>query len=272
MADYVDATHLHVTARYAGASVEPVAAETWQIGFRLAVQNDVPINKNAGRVKLPNFTVSDAYVARTITGWNVEQGFAGSSSGPANVTDADQDTIVTNLAGFLGTIRGDLSDQYDLETIRVYPIAKNGRSLTAPSVYSPTGAAQDGSHASAMPPDVALAVTLDTSTRGVKGRGRFYLGGLAPTMMDTSGQAANAKLTIILDAAKTMFDNWRAMSGGIGDISCTPIIWHRKGDKAAIEDGTFGSPIRSIRMDRRFDTQRRRDRQVWSDWTDRALS
>lgn len=272
MAIFGGCNHVLMTMRLLGKSSTIYAQESWQVGWRLAFPEGGPLGKDSGRVELPVRSVQDAIVARQITEFNVDQGWSGVTEGGTTITDADQDTAALSTLNFLTAIKALTSVNYELESVRLYPVGANGRSLTAPSVYRPRITTQNPTSSTMLPPDVALAISTTTATRGVKGRGRVFIGAPGAGVIDGAGAVTSAARTTLVNAQVAQFNALRAMSTGAGDIAFTPIIWHRTGDKAGIEDGTYGSPIRAVRVDDRCDTQRRRDRQVAHNWTTTVLA
>lgn len=90
--------------------------------------------------------------------------------------------------------------------------------------------------------------------------------------VDGGGTITSAARSALAGATQVLFQGWRDRGNALGAMSFSPIVWHREGDKAGIEDGRYGSAIRAVRVDDRCDTQRRRDRQVVSNWTVLPLS
>jgi len=262
-----------MTVRLKGDAGTAMALETWQVGWRFAMSETDPIPLDTGRAQLDTYSVADAIVARTVTNYSVAQGFAGDTGlGGSTITDGDQDALVAAAHAWLVALKSWSWVGYDLDTIRLYPVGPDGKSRTAPSVYTPTGTTQNPTGTNGMPQDVAVAVSTQTATRGVKGRGRVFVGGQIVSNVGTLGQVNSSYVSQLLTSTKTMLDAARAIGGIGGQLSYSPIVWHRTGDKLGIEDGTYGSAVRGIRVDDRFDTQRRRDRRVSRTWTPAALA
>lgn len=265
MATHNDARHLYATCRLKGKAGTVWQSETWQIGHRLAVSDSSPLDPDSGRQQLTEFSVSDAFVDRSNAEWNIAQGFAANAHMGATITDADQDAIVNGYYDFLVTIKALLASQFVVDSVRIYPVGADGKSRTAPSVYTPKVTTANPTGVNALPPDVAVAVSYGSATRGVKGRGRIYLGGLSTSTVAASGLLGSPGA--FGTAATALLTHWRNIAKLPGQAAFTPILWHRKGDKLNVEDGTYGSPIRIVRVNDHADTQRRRDRQVTPTWT-----
>lgn len=269
MATHGDCRHLYATMRMKGKVGTVWQDETWQIGHRLAVVPDLPLDPDSGRQELPTFSVADAFVDRSTADWTIQQGFAGNLAGGSVVTDADQDEIAKGYLTFLTALKTYLYNGFTLESVRLYPVGTDGKSRTAPSIYTPKGTAQNPTGVNAAPPDVAVVVSYQTATRGVKGRGRIYLGGISVSAIGGTGLLAPRDP--IMTAAVALLTQWRSIGGLPTQMTYTPVLWHRQGDKLGVEDGRYGSPIRVVRVNDHFDTQRRRDRQVQPQWSSTAL-
>jgi len=272
MANYDDCRFLNLSVRMAAKQATVWAGETWQIGIRLAVKSSPVLDYDDGRVELPAFSVQDAAVSRQTTEFDIEQGFTGRGSLAWNITDADQDNIANVTQDWLASIAARTANYYVLDTIRLYPTGKDGKSRTAPSVYWPRTTAGNPSGLKMLPPDVALAVSWQTATRGPKGRGRVYLGAPSATDSDDGGRIAQAQAQAVASASADWLEAIRGIGGLTSQACFTPIIWHRVGDRAGVEDGTYGSVIRQVRVNNHYDTQRRRDRQVPPTWSTADLT
>ena len=272
MAEFQGVTHLYASVRYEGKGSSIYGLETWQVGWRIAMNADNPLPLEAGRIELADWPVQDSFVARDNTTFNIEQGFAGVTVSGVTLTDADQDAIAASIFDWCTAVKAWSSVNYTVETIRLYPVGADGKSKTAPSIYTPKVTTGNPTASTMLPPDVAIAISTVTATRGPKGRGRVFLGAPGTNTLDGPGTVASGTRTALANATRDLFDSWRARGNALGAMSFSPIVWHREGDKAGIEDGNHGSPIRAVRVDDRYDTQRRRDRQVVHNWTVVPLS
>jgi hypothetical protein len=83
------------------------------------------------------------------------------------------------------------------------------------TIVSSTGAATPGTSAStAIPSEVAIAVTLRSATRGPSGRGRFFVPGLATNAIGAGDVVAGAAIT----ALTTWLGNINTAAGPIGPL------------------------------------------------------
>lgn len=267
MAEFQGVTHLYASVRYQGKSASIYGLESWQVGWRIAMNADNPLPVEAGRIELADWPVQDSFVARDNATFNIEQGFSGVTVSGVTITDADQDAIAQSIYEWCTAIKAFTSANYTVDTIRLYPVGADGKSKTAPSIYTPKVTTGNPTATTMLPPDVAIAISTVTATRGPKGRGRVFMGAPAVTTIDGQGSVTGSVRTSLANATADLFDSWRGRGNALGAMSFSPIVWHREGDKAGIEDGNHGSPIRAVRVDDRCDTQRRRDRQVANNWT-----
>lgn len=258
-----EARHLYVTAVLEGTGSSPWPMETSAFGWRLNVRdNDTPFSLDAGRVENPSFLVNDASVSRTTTHFAVQQSWAGDSGvGGINVTDADQDALCEAVWTYLNSVKGNLMSTHTLESVRLYAIAPDGKSATAPNLYVPSAALTGGG--SGPTPVLALVNSTQSATRGRHGRGRWFLGPMTSGTAGNDGIITSGTRTAFAGYAKTLLDAFRA-AGGITRPSYTPIVWER---------GTvYGNVIRSVRIGDELDFQQRRRRQRPETYTSVVLA
>lgn len=267
MAIIPNCSHLYATAKWSGVPNGSWSGESWQIGIRLSVSPTIP-DTSSGVIDLGAFEVQDAAVTRTVTGWDVDAAWSGVSQGLNTITDSDQDDIVNALILPFSDHNTQFSSQYQLEVVKLYAVHKaaDGRWLSgAPNAYFRTSALI-GSAAAMLPADSAAVMSFYSATRGVKGRGRVYLGGLAQAVLENDGRFKVDFQNALGQGFADMFSDIRAINDGGPGYRYAPMIWHRPGDKAGLEDGTRGSIISRVEVNDIVDTQRRRDRQAIPDW------
>lgn len=268
MAVIPNCSHLYVTVKFRGKSAGSWAGEQWQYGIRLRVGAD-QVDLDAGMSDLGSFSVQDAAVTRTSGSFDVEQSWSGVTEGGRTVTDANQDAIVDAVWQPMLTNLASLSNLFELDVIKVYAVHRvpDGRWLSGgPNAYyhqsTPVGAATQ-----TLPPDAASVVSFFTATRGVKGRGRVYVGGLGRVALADTGRFTQTWQDALGNGFASAFADIRAIGDGTSSYRYTPIIWHRPGDKAGIEDGTRGSIVSRVEVNDVVDTQRRRDKQAQVSWS-----
>lgn len=106
--------------------------------------------------------------------------------------------------------------------------------------------------AGAAPPQVCIAVTLETGERGPSKRGRFYMPFPGNVSVDT-WQLADGDVTGLLTAVRTMLQSLNAAGTGVTIDWGGLIVASRKG---------FNTPVTQVWMGHTFDTQRRRRRSL----------
>lgn len=259
-------SHLYVTCSFAATQSSGWVGETWQFGLRVAVSSS-SLSPSSGVVNLSPFSVQDASVTRTYSTYDVEQAWSGVTVGGNTITDADQDKIVDAITVPIRVYKDRFTTRYNLDHVKIYavrPGPANKWLSGAPNAYYPQGVVT-GTNAGMEAPDVACAVSLYTATRGVKGRGRVYLGGLGAGTVGSGGKFEHVARNELADAIATTIDNIRAI-GTPTSMHFSPIVWHRPGDKYGVEDGLRGSVISRVEANDIADTQRRRDHQGQPDW------
>lgn len=266
MAVYSSCNHLYLTAKFTASASGAWVGETWQYGLRVRAGTGQP-SLNAGVVDLPNFSVEDAAVGRDTGVYDVDQTWSGVTVGGNTVTDAQQDALVTAFIQPFMDNKVRLASNYSLEVVKMYAVHKapDGRWLSgSPNSWFPK-TTQKGGDTDALPPDVASVVSFYSATRGVKGRGRVYFGGLGQLTMANTGRIQPTTRDGLGNSFAQAFADIRT-AGSTPGLQYTPIIWHRPGDLAGLEDGTRASVIQRVEINDVFDTQRRRDKQAIAIW------
>lgn len=271
MATFADISHLYVTWRFAAKAASPWAGETWQSGMRLYVGGLKGLETGRIDPVSTEASVQNAAVTRSITNWSVQQGFSGVTVSGSTITDSDKDEIVAAVGVMLANRAVSLGNNYELESVRIYPIASAatvgvtyGNSATAPDIYEPTVTTFDPSATTNMPPQDSIVTSLYSAVRGPSGRGRFYWGCQAHVSVNAQGLIVDTRCQDYSNAVATMMDSVRAIDGGLGAYRYTPVVWS-KGATSTGPANSF-SVINRIRTNDEFDTQRRREHQrdpVW---------
>lgn len=274
-----EAYSLNVSYRWQAKPASVWAGESWQTHLRLFVSNSVEA-LGAGRVEPTSFGVLDASTTRTADNWSISQGWSGTGAlgGGVVVTDYDIDAILSATKTWLTNTKTLFNNQYTFEGVRIYPMLKGGGtpfkagvSATAPIIATRTDTTLDPSATSALPPDVALAVSLGTGTRGPSGRGRMFLGGIASTQLNTNGLINDAGNVAFGGNTESLLEAYRAIEGSGANVArFTPVIYTSRPNKSGSNADT-GSVINLVRISDEWDTQRRRDRQRNDVYTNYAL-
>lgn len=261
MATYNNANQILMSVRYKANPASTWSGETWSFGVRLWAYEGQPPPYGIGRMSAMNFDVADSQVTRTVGDFNVEQGFSG-GGGNGTLTDADQDYFVNKTATFLSNTSVNLGNVWLLDSIRLYPCGADGKSLTAPSIYTTGVTTFNGKATSNLPPDTSVAFSWNSATRGPSGRGRIFLGGLGSPWLENDGLVKTSVRNSQMSWAATWLrDLRRTMEGFPFDYWClVPAIWTKNATQGGAAANT-ASMISGVRISDEFDTQRRRDRQ-----------
>lgn len=135
-----------------------------------------------------------------------------------------------------------------LDSVRLYDL----RTVPNPAVHEVTFTDVVTPAGTAVPTDVAAVITLRTATGGRSGRGRLYIGPLADAaMMGAVGEPAQFHPNFQQDLIDAYVDLCVRLNAAVTPDPITPAV-------LSVTDG-LSRPIISITVDRRPDTQRRRD-------------
>lgn len=268
MAVYNDCTSLYVTIKFIGKSTGSWVGEMWQTGIRLMVDVDGPGAPGAGRIDPSAFGVQDAGATRTTTNWSILQGWTGVSIGGNVITDDDINDILAAIREYVFQNVSYMSNEFVFDTVKIYPMLpgggtpfKAGKTATAPIIATQVGTAMNPSGTTTLPPDVSLAVSFGSATRGVSGRGRMFLGSLAVNNVAATGLVAATPKASWGNYGVAMINDFREInSADPTGMKFTPVIYTKVPNKVGQYADT-GSVINLVRISDEFDTQRRRDHQ-----------
>jgi hypothetical protein len=163
--------------------------------------------------------------------------------------DGQFDDMVTDTTAFFGRAASQIAPHCRLTEVKLAKIGPDGRYLEDPFIaaVSQVGA---GNFNIVYPPQVALAVSLNTSRRGATGRGRFYLPcptvGLSTDTMVGDINGANS----CRDSVKTWLD---ALNNepGIDVVNFGVCVASSKGYNTAVTSVRVGRVLDTIRSRRR---------------------
>lgn len=269
MATYTDCTSLQLAFRYVGTPGGVWAGEQWQTGLRLIVAPGPAHSPSAGRVDPTPFAVQDSTVQRTEGIWSISQGFSGVTQGGSVITDADINAILERVRVWADITRQYLANSFVFDAVRIYPMLpgggspfKAGKSATAPIIADPTTTDLNPAAPNLMPPDVAMALSLQTGTRGPSGRGRMFMGSLDRSWCTTTGIVAAGPQLAVGNATLAFINGLRNINSGspLPEMRFTPVVY----TKVPMKNGggaDTGNVVNLVRISDEFDTQRRRDHQ-----------
>lgn len=172
--------------------------------------------------------------------------------------DADwQIGVAEDLWTFLDTLKAYFASTFRWAGVKMGAVAGTGRIVQNSSVYTFTTPLA-GTGSTALPPQLAMAVTMRANILGRKGRGRIYLPALTQSTIASDGTVATAFSGNTRTAMKALID-------GLQDVPPTnaymPIVSVMSADSA--------HPVRpsEVRTGNRMDTIQSRRRQVAEAYT-----
>lgn len=220
--------HIYVTAHGEFTSA-PWLGEFGQIGLRMTVEPALE-EPARGSVYTPyadhgDITLKNESSVGThgtlLQSWEARLGPVGSLD---NADAAFQKDLAEDFWTFLDTIRQWQHAQWRWTHIKIAGVQSDGKSATGSSVYNfsaPVVGVQTG--AFALPPEVALAVSLRAGILGRRGRGRMYIPALATPMVDmTTGVTSGTNGPTMATALKTLVTNLEDAPGieNYGPVVC----------------------------------------------------
>ena len=250
--------HVYVTA-HGEWTVAPWQDERAQIGLRMsfALTGTKPtkgtpftIYDGNGDVEFEPGTVSGTNGTLSQT-WTARIGPSGSSE---NADDGWQIGIAEDMWTFLNAAKTYQSNKFKWTHVKISPILATGAyAATGSSVYDFTTAITGGGTADALPPEVALALSLRAPISGRTGRGRMYFPALTTSFVDSNGTADATFSAGVRDMVKTLVQNLNDDAGA--DIYSPVVMVTSAGKATAVRPS-------EVRVGNHFDSQRRRQDQA----------
>ena len=191
----------------------------------------------------------------------------------ADLTKAQMLTMANNCSSAFGNLTAGIQSNTVLTRIRVVRIRNDGLyardtdgSYMKADLLSPT---QAGTQAVAVPPQVALAISLRSTFPGPLGRGRFYLPGPLVGTLDSSGRLSTTVRTGHLNRAVTFLNAVNTSS-----LALNPAL---RVSIASAGSASQGIPagmrnVTSVAVGRVLDTQRRRRNDLLEEHAAAALT
>lgn len=249
---------LTISGTYSDASL---AAETWQVGVRLAL---VMGAVDAVGTLPSNWDVVAQNVNRTESNWTIEGNWKIASLTPPASFNADDylnDQVAPAWSTFLASTI--CSDKVKTTQAKIYPInAPLGHVIPAPPYAHGTPMTLSwtssfpvgGSGSGMLPLQNSFAVSWRTGQVGRRGRGRIFMPPTTTAALDTHGFFSSTFQTNARNAAVAFLE----------DLAITPV----EPTGPHVRPIVTGSPwaqygvISQVRVDNVIDTQRRRRRQL----------
>lgn len=147
-----------------------------------------------------------------------------------------------------------ISNSYSFTQAKCVLLAKDGRyGADEPVVSSPAASVVGPRSGAPMPPQVALVATLMAgSGKGLAGKGRMYLPGIAETI-NSSGHLDQGYCVKWADGLAAFFNTINGSFDAPGEV-----INVSRGHKALLGAGNRNVPVNGVRVGNVYDTQRRR--------------
>lgn len=249
--------HIYVTAH--GEYTEAAwIGEKAQFGLRLAICDEasepakgtVFTLADNGDVALDSGTQAGTNGTLTRT-WTARLGPALSTD---NADAAMQADLGDDVWTFLNAIKAHTTDGFRWTHVKIAPIITGGAYGAPSAVYQFTTPLVGGSSLNAMPPEVAVAVSLRAPIIGRRGRGRIYVPALTQgALQSTDGTLYSVTRDLFRDSMGTLVTN---LQDKPGIEAYGPIV--------AVMSAASDTAVRpsQVRVGGHFDVQRRRQHQV----------
>jgi len=180
-----------------------------------------------------------------------------------NMDAGQQIDMAEDFWTFLNAIKTNQYNGFKWTHVKIAPILADGTYGAPSATYTFTSPLVGASAAGTLPPEVALAVSFRAPIIGRRGRGRFYIPALAPSLtLAADGTASTGAITPLLAAAKTLSDNLKNVPGADNYTPMLSVL--SAGSVTAVRPA-------EIRVGNHWDAQRRRQHQVPETYTSQAL-
>lgn len=190
--------------------------------------------------------------------WTARVGPVGSTE---NMDAAAQVDMAEDFWKFLNTVKTAQYSGFQWTHVKCSAVTVDGKTPIVSSVYTFT-APVAGTQSSALPPQVAMALSTRANLVGRRGRGRVYLPALVASDIGSDGTIGSTVSTTLRTAFKTLIDDLQAQPGLTQHL---PIVFVGSSDSA-----TVVRPV-EVRTGSRLDTIQSRRRQVAEVYTTTAL-
>lgn len=261
----VAVSHVYMTAHGEFHGSSPWVGEFAQIGIRVGYHDvtDEPARGTVFDIMPNGDAVADSGSQSGANGtltkaWSARIGPTGSSE---NMDAGEQIALAEDMRAFLNTIKTYQQGGFRWTHIKLAPAAVDGKYYQPAAVYvlsSPIVGAASGTYGVALPPEVALALSLRAPIVGRRGRGRMYMPGLAYTASSNDGVVDSTARTNLVAALKTLVTNLDNR-GGTPDYDALVMV-------TSVGASTAVRPSQ-VRVGNHFDVQKRRQDQVNETYT-----
>lgn len=190
--------------------------------------------------------------------WKARVGDTGSTE---NMDAGAQIDMAEDVRKFLNTIKAFQHSSFRWTHIKCAAVDPDGKTPVVASVYTLTAPLVGGNN-TALPPQVAMALSTRANLVGRRGRGRVYIPALDVALLATDGTINTTHANTMRAAFKTLIDDLQNQPGITQHI---PIVFVGSADSP-----TVVRPV-EVRTGNRFDTIQSRRRQVPEAYTVTAL-
>lgn len=263
--------HIYMTAhgQYVSGAWVGEAAQ-WGLRLTIAETGAMPDKGSLFTIPLNGDAVTDQGATAGTHGtlyrtWSARRG---PSSSNENMDAGFQIDLAEDVWKFLNALAGYFHNSFRWTSVKIMPVAADGKVCTdqdgqrlSSSVYTFTTPLA-GTANSALPPQLAIAISLRAPVLGRRGRGRIYLGGLATTNLDSTGIIQAVSTTAERAAFVTLVNDLQQLPGTPDYLPLVSIM--------SPGNSTAYRPL-EVRTGQRFDTIRSRREQVAETYTTTAL-
>ena len=256
--------HAYVTA-HGSYNTGSWLGESAQIGVRLpfALAASAP---DLGAIWTPveGGNIDTDFGAQAGANGTLSKTFTARVGAPASAVNLDagmQIDIAEDVHKFLNTIRAYQYTAFRWTHVKISAVDTAGDIPVASSIYTLTSPVA-GTASTALPPQVAMALSMRANLVGRRGRGRIYIPALSAGVLSSDGTIAPTPSNAMRAALKTLVDALQALPGTPIYI---PIVSVMSADSA-----TAVRPV-EVRTGNRLDTIQSRRRQVAETYSVTAL-
>lgn len=178
-------------------------------------------------------------------------GGAGDTSQGLQPNAAQWDDVAADCVAFFGAEGNRIGNWARLTEVKVASIGADGKYTADPYIQT-VNVVGGGPTSAVYPPQVALAVSLNTDRRGPSGKGRFYLPAFSGGVETATGLILQADRDTVRAAVTTLINNLNN-EPGLDAVDLKVCVASTK---------NFNTPVTSVRVGRALDTIRSRRRSL----------
>lgn len=257
--------HIYVTA-HGEYTATPWLTEKAQIGIRLPIASEASLpEKGAVFTPITNGDVvvdsgTQAGTNGTLTRtWKARLGPVGSAD---NADAAMQADLADDMWTFLNASKSYMHTTFKWTHVKIAPVLADGKYAAPSAIYQFTSALVGTGTGNLFPPEVAIACTFRANVIGRRGRGRFYLPGLAASTSSVDGTVATGVRSGLITNLQALVSNLENLPGTEEYTTLVAVL--SAGSATAVRPA-------EVRVGDHFDAQRRRQHQAAETYTKGTL-